>query len=243
MTRALDILQAVATSERPLTPAELGEILGIPKATVHRLCSVLEERRMVESRINGRGLLPGKSLYQMSLGALSSAAFTAQRHAILTALSARIGETCNISIPAGSSMRYFDRVETHWPMRIQLPVGSLVPVYCTAAGKIYLSSLSKPGQRRILESLELERFTTNTIVDVDELLDELARSGERGYAQDNEEWLDGMVALAVPLNDTQGQVYGTLSFNAPSMRINIHEAHQYLEALQSAATELDAIAT
>ncbi len=128
-------------------------------------------------------------------------------------------------------------------MRIQLPVGSLVPLHCTAAGKTYLSSLSKADQRRILESLELKRFTSNTLVNVDELLEELARTAERGFAQDDEEWLDGMVALAVPLNDTEGQVYGTLSFNAPSMRINIHEAQQYLEALQSAAAELDSIST
>lgn len=231
----------VSTAERPLTPAELGEKLGIPKATVHRLCAGLEERGLVESRMNGRGLLPGREMYRMSLGVLSSTAFKAQRRAILSSLSARIGETCNISIPQDNAMIYFDRVETHWPVRIQLPIGSRVPLHCTSAGKMYLSTLPKPKQRRILESLDLEKYTEKTLTDVDSLMDELAKTADRGYAQDDEEWLEGMIALAVPLNDADGRAYATVSFNAPAMRIGLDESHQYLDALRSAAAELDGI--
>ncbi len=241
VARSLAILQLVATAERPLTPAELGEKLGIPKATAHRLCAGLEERGLVESRINGRGLLPGRELYRMSLGVLGSSAFKVPRHAILSALSARIGETCNISIPDGSSMRYFDRVETHWPVRIQLPIGSRVPLYCTSAGKMYLSTLGKAKQRQILESLDLKKHTQKTLTDVDTLMQELATTAQRGYAQDDEEWLEGMVALAVPLSDGAGRVYATLSFNAPAMRISLDDLHQYLDTLRSAAAELDSI--
>ncbi len=243
VARTLDILQMVATSERPLTPAELGEKLAIPKATVHRLCAGLEERGLVESRINGRGLLPSRELYRMSVGVLGSSAFKLQRHAILSALSARIGETCNVSLPDGSSMIYFDRVETHWPVRIQLPIGSRVPLHCSASGKMYLSTLTRPQQRQILESLNLEKHTANTLLDVDLLMQELAETAERGYARDNEEFLDGMVALAVPLTDAGMRVYGTLSFNAPAMRISLDDSHQYLDNLRAAAAELDAISS
>lgn len=241
VARSLDILQLVATAERPLTPAEMGEKLGIPKATVHRLCAGLEERGLVESRINGRGLLPGREMYRMSLGVLGSSAFKVQRHAVLSSLSERIGETCNISVPEGSTMLYFDRVETHWPVRIQLPIGSRVPLHCTSAGKMYLSTLPGVKQRQVLESLNLKRYTQKTVTDVDTLMAELAATAERGYAQDDEEWLEGMVALAVPLSDPAGRVYATLSFNAPAMRTSLAESHQYLDALRSAAAELDEI--
>lgn len=243
VTRALDILEAVAIAERPLTPSELCEQLGIPKATVHRLCSGMEERGLLESRINGRGLLPGKNLYRLALGVLASAPFRAQRHAVLTALSETIGETCNISIPEGSTMIYFDRVETHWPVRVQLPVGSRVPVYCTASGKMYLSGLPAAKQRRILTSLTLEKHTANTLTDVDAAMNELAATAARGYSLDNEEYLEGMIALAVPLKDASGQPFATLSFHAPSMRVDFSEAEQYLGALQSAAAELEAISS
>lgn len=241
VTRVLDILDAVATADRPVTPSELCEQLGIPKATVHRLCTSLEDRGLLESRMNGRGLLPGQALHRLALGVLASSAFRAQRHAVLTALSENIGETCNIAIPDGSSMTYFDRVETHWPVRVQLPVGCQVPVHCTAAGKMYLSSLSGAKQRRILESLPLDQRTPNTVVDPEKLLVELAETAERGFSKDNEEYIEGMVALAVPLTEESGRIYATLSFHAPCMRIGFTDTEDYLPALQSAAHELMAI--
>ena len=79
------------------------------------------------------------------------------------------------------------------------------------------------------------------IRDSDTLMQELATTAQRGYAQDDEEWLEGMVALAVPLSDGAGRVYATLSFNAPAMRISLDDLHQYLDTLRSAAAELDSI--
>ena len=63
------------------------------------------------------------------------------RQTVLNALAEDVGETCNIAMPERHAMVYLDRVETKWPLRIQLPVGTEVPFHCTASGKMYLSSL------------------------------------------------------------------------------------------------------
>ncbi|MFT6639729.1 MAG: IclR family acetate operon transcriptional repressor [Flavobacteriaceae bacterium] len=68
------------------------------------------------------------------MGVLSAAPFQAQRRTILSTLSQDIGETCNIAVPDGAEMIYFDRAETHWPVRVNLKVGSRVPAYATAGG-------------------------------------------------------------------------------------------------------------
>lgn len=239
VARILDILEAVAAAERPITPAELTVQLDIPKATVHRLCISLEEQGFLQSPITGRGLLPGKRFNKVAMGVLASAPFWAQRHAILTHLSAEIGETCNISVPDGSAMIYFDRAETHWPVRIQLNIGSRVPIYSTAAGKMYLSTLPVAKQQRILDNTHLVANTPTTFVTVEELMAELALTRERGYALDNEEYIEGMVGIAVPLSNTQGRLYATLSVHAPCMRITLDDMPEHLPKLQRAADELE----
>ena len=240
-SRSLDIIEAVAMAERPLTPAELCAKLGLPKATVHRLCAALEQRGLLEASINGRGLLPGRGLYRLATGVFASTPFQAERHVILQALSTELGETCNISVPGDTHMLYIDRAETHWPVRVQLPVGSRVPFFCTASGRMYLSSLSTGQQRRILTHLPIEKLTNNTLTDIDELLSELTLTAERGFSLDNEEYMQGMVALAVPVTDASGQLYATLSCHAPCMRVTLTELQSNLSALQSAASELEKI--
>lgn len=241
VTRVLDILNAVAAADRPLSPTEIAESLAIPKASVHRLCNSLETHGYLQTRLSGRGLQAGHRLNRLALGVLSAAPFQAQRRTILSELSQEIGETCNISVPDGSEMIYFDRAETHWPVRINLQIGSRVPVYATAGGKMYLSSLSESRRDRIIQNTRLRRYTANTVLSHSALREELIATAARGYALDNEEYIEGMVAMAVPVCDQQGRLYATLSFHAPCMRLPFSAVSDYLPQLRAASEQLSAL--
>jgi DNA-binding IclR family transcriptional regulator len=119
--RVLSILETVAKSSTPMTATEINTKLKLPKPTIHRLCTMLENEGYLQPRLDGRGFLPGRRLSTMAMGIFSNNDhWRTERHGILQRLSEEVGETCNISIPDGSQMVYFDRVETHWPLRIQL---------------------------------------------------------------------------------------------------------------------------
>ena len=177
----------------------------------------------------------------MALGILASAPIQAQRRAILKTLSEDIGETCNISVPDGNEMIYFDRAETHWPVRVNLQIGSRVPACTTAGGKMYLSSLDEVRRERVIKNTRLRRFTANTLVSQSALLEELNMTAERGFATDNEEYIDGMVALAVPVRNSAGRLYATLSFHAPCMRVPFTAVQDFLSPIQAASRELSAL--
>ncbi len=241
VNRIIDILEAVAMAERPLTPTDLAAELDIPKASLHRLCAALEQHGFLQTRMNQRGLQPGLRFRKVALGVLASAPFQAQRQAILLNLSQEIGETCNIAVPDGAEMIYFDRVETHWPVRIQLQIGSRVPVYATASGKMFLSTLPPRKRERIVQNTKLKPCTDNTIMDEQALLEELELTANRGYATDNEEFIEGMVALAVPIVDDTNRLYATLSFNAPCMRVPFDQVTDHLPAIRLASEQLSAL--
>ncbi len=238
VNRVLDILEMVAASERPLSPTELAVQLNIPKASLHRLVGALEQQGYLQTRMNQRGLQPGHRLQRVAMGVLAGAPMQAQRRAILGALSDEIGETCNIAVPDGAEMIYFDRAETHWPVRVQLQIGSRVPAVTTAGGKMYLSSLSRSKRETLINNVKLVSYTANTVLDTQVLLAELDATAERGYALDNEEYIDGMVALAVPITDNDNRLYATLSFHAPCMRIPFAAVTDFLPQIRSASDKL-----
>ncbi|WP_112322897.1 IclR family transcriptional regulator [Oceanibium sediminis] len=236
--RLLAVIEQIALAGVPLTPTEVNATIGLPKPTIHRLFNTLEEEGFVQRDLNGRTYSPGPRLRQLAGGIMSSLRIRTARQAILKRLSREIGETCNIAYPDRDAMTYLDRVETEWPLRIQLPIGTQVPFYCTASGKMYLSSLARNHLQKYVAATELERRTPNTITDPDALLEEIREVRARGYALDREEFMEDMIALAVPVLHTNGRLMATLSFHAPTQRFDVKKALGCLQALRDAGREL-----
>jgi IclR family acetate operon transcriptional repressor len=172
---------------------------------------------------------------------MSSEHLRTARLTILRGVAEQIGETCNLATPDREGMTYLDRVETEWPLRIQLPIGSQVPFHCTASGKMYLSTLRPHVLRSILSARPLERRTSGTLTDIDKIWAELELTRQRGYSTDNEEFMDGMTAVAVPVLDGQGKLLATLSAHAPMQRRSMVELKVFLPALRQGASDLTAL--
>ncbi|MBL4670958.1 MAG: IclR family transcriptional regulator [Arenicella sp.] len=237
--RVLSILEVVAKSSTPMTATEINTKLKLPKPTIHRLCTMLESEGYLQPRLDGRGFLPGRRLSTMAMGIFSNNDhWRTERHGILKRLSKEVGETCNISIPDGSQMMYFDRVETHWPLRIQLKENDRVPIHCTASGKLFLNNLPSVKRSRLLAKIHLEQFTKNTLTDIDKLKGELKRLAPQDIGIDNEEFMQGMVAVAVPLRSDEGVFYGALAMHAPSARMSLSDAISQIPKLKVAAVDL-----
>ena len=96
--RVLDILDTVAASTKPLSATEINEALDLPKATAHGFAP--GSRRGVPAQENRRENLSARqSPFRRCCRSLASSRFGATRRAILTELSEKVGETCNIAYP------------------------------------------------------------------------------------------------------------------------------------------------
>ena len=240
--RLLAVLEAVAEAETALTAAEVGRRIGLPKPTAHRLCQTLIDEGFIVRAGDGKRLAPGRRARIMSNGLLHSSIQHTARRQILMRVSRVAGETVNFAAPRDEGMTYIDRVETDWPFRIQLPVGTHVPFHCTASGKTYLASLPEPERRRFVMSLDLSGNTPKTIVSHERLLDELGKTAERGYALDDEELYEGMIAISVPVRDEAGRFAAALAVHGPVQRLDFDIALSHLEMMKAAAAELAELA-
>ena len=237
--RLLVLLEEVARIGTPVTPTVLGEALGLPKPTIHRLLVTAEAEGFLQRHIDGRSYGPGRRMRRLSINTLSSSRVRTERLRILRGLAEAVGETCNLAAPGRDGMVYIDRVETHWPLRIQLPIGTQVPFYCTASGKMYLSSLRADKLDRYLMTTPLEARTGATMTEPEQLKEELALTRERGYSSDDQEFMDGMTAIAVPIRSVEGRLLSTLSIHSPIQRASQESLVIHLATLQDAARQLE----
>ncbi|MBT8460166.1 MAG: IclR family transcriptional regulator [Boseongicola sp.] len=240
--RLLLLIEEVAKKGVPVSPAALSEALNLPKATVHRLLTTAEGEGYLQRDVDGRSYGPGQRLRTIAANTMSSQRVRTERLMIMRGLAEDVGETCNLAAPERNGMVYLDRVETKWPLRIQLPVGTHVPFHCTASGKLYLSSLRSDKLERLLGGLDFERFTDRTFTSPDALLKELAEIRARGYSTDNEEFMDGMAAVAAPIRDNQKRFLTAIAIHAPVQRLGIDELIDNLPRVQKAAHQLEIIA-
>ena len=236
--KAVAILEAMATARRPLGVTELGVLLGLPKPTAHRIVRMLESEGLLQREPGSRRYVPGVRTVQLGFGIVAASMLRAPRHAILEALSQQIGETCNFGVMSGSHAVYLDRVESAWPFGLRFEPGSRVPLHCTSMGKLFLSQL--PAQRRslLLNSIPLYRYTETTMTDPVRLEIELEKIRSMQVSIDNQEFLAGVVCVAVPINDPSGQPVAAIAVSAPLARMSVQQGLQHVPLLQAAAKKL-----
>ena len=229
--RALGLLEAVASAGRPTTLKELEAICGLPAATTFRLCGLLLDQGYLIRDADPRRFSVGPRLMRLGLEIVRAAGPANARRKILSELVEAIGETCNLTCPSRGEVLYLDRVETKWPLRMALEPGSRVPIHCTASGKLFLAHMPDAQRDRLLAEATFERHAPGTLMSAKALLQDLGRIVRRGYSTDNEEFLAGLVAVAVPVRDRQGRVVAAVACHAPEARMSLTKLVQRLSLI------------
>ena len=189
-----------------------------------------------------RRLIVGPKLTNLAFGALSSSMRHDMPHVVLQRLVHTLNETCNIGTLLNGEVIYLDRVEAeHWPLRLHYTIGSRVPLHCSAIGKLFLARATSLRRRRLLQSLELRRFTASTITDSARLDAELRQIRKEQVSFDREEYLVGVICMAVPVIGKNGEMLAALAIQAPEARMNVQMARRHLPALRNAAAKLAGI--
>lgn len=241
--RSISVLEQLAAAGQPFSLSQLSARLHIPKATLMRLIESLEAQgyvtHMPDSRGADRAIALGPRATQLALTTLANNTFTRACRSLLRSLVDVLGETCNLTALDGDKVLYIERVETTEPLRLHMQPGMRVPLHCTASGKLFLSQMPAAERRVVLTRLALKRMTYRTLTDLNLLEAELDRLAARGIGIDNEEFVRGMVAVAVPVQDTTGaHLLAALAIHAPTARANLNDLLEAVPRLKEAALKI-----
>jgi IclR family acetate operon transcriptional repressor len=239
--RLFALLEVVASKDQFFSLQSLVEETNIPKPTLHRMLQQLESAGLLARGADNRQYGTGVRLRKLAENLLLNDTFHGARHGVLRALVNEVGESCNLTALSGSEVMYLDRVETPAPLRFYLHSGSRVPVHCSASGKIFLAGMTPAQRQRLLAHAPLEAFTPKTLTDLDALEEEIRRVKRQGFALDNEEFLPGLLCVAVLVPSANGRSNLCVAAQAPIMRLGPDKALNLLPALQRAADALSRI--
>lgn len=95
-------------------------------------------------------------------------------------------------------------------LTIELSVGSRIPAFSTAQGRVLLAGLSPQQWEREVAGLELTRFTPHTVDNVDDLTKRIETVRRTGYALNDQETTNGVRSVAVPIQDIDGRTVAAL---------------------------------
>ncbi len=233
--KGMAVLSAILRAAKPPSLSDLADATLLPRPTVFRLVKQLEETKLVTRAADGVTYVPGPSLMTLASDALTSFAQTAPVYAILRGLVHDVGESCNVGVLDRDGVVYIERVECDWPLRLQIGIGSRVPLHATAIGKLMMAHMPSRTRKRLFASGERERFTENTITDPKSLEIQFKQIRRQGYASNDQENTIGLIGLAVPIYDTRGKVVAGLSLHAPLARMTVQTAVENLPRFRAAA--------
>jgi len=92
-------------------------------------------------------------------------------------------------------------------------------MHCIAGGKALLAELEDDEVDCIINQWGLPRRTENTVTSREALLENLEQIRKRGVALSDEEYADGLRAVARRVLNPDGSVLGALAVSAPKYRM------------------------
>lgn len=237
--RLLELLETLACQARAFSLADAVAATGWPKPSVHRMLAQLEEGGWLAREPDGRRYALTSRLLGLAENALATSSQLGVRHAVLRQLVADIGESCNLTALSGAEVVYLDRVESAFPLRMELRPGTRVPLHCSASGKLFLAHLTAQRRQALLDGLPLARHTPQTLTSREALERELEQIRRDGHAVDAEEYVQGLVCVAVPVcAPGQRNVRCAVALQAPAARMPLARALQQVGRLAEAAQAL-----
>jgi IclR family transcriptional regulator, KDG regulon repressor len=219
---------------------DLARSTGLAKATVYRFLLTLKALGYVRRDEGDRWYLTLK-LFSVGSRALDHIELPAVSKPVAENLSASLGETVHLGILDDDEVLYVLKVESRCTIRMYSRVGKRIPLYCSAMGKVLFANLPVVGQKTLLGSIRMIRFTPNTLKDRKALEAELARVREAGFAVDAEEHEQGITCIAAPIRDSTGSVTAALSVSWPVFRFEAAQKESYIRSIRKAAAEISSI--
>ncbi|XHS79243.1 IclR family transcriptional regulator [Burkholderiaceae bacterium UC74_6] len=237
--RLFELLELLATQGRPQSLAELQALAPWPKPTLHRMLRQLEAGALLQREPDGRRYSLAARALRLAESALAASSVQGVRHAVLRALVADIGESVNLTAMSGAEVIYLDRVETAFPLRMDLRPGTRVPLHASASGKLFLAFMPTRQRETLLAGLSLSRHTSTTLSTREALDKELERVRREDLAVDAEEFVDGLVCVAVPVRSPGGRaVRCAIAVQAPAARLSLAQALALVPRLRTSAAAI-----
>jgi DNA-binding IclR family transcriptional regulator len=213
--RAFAVLRSLTSGPAGVT--QLAEQVELPKSTVSRLLSTLEELGVVEQITAGGNYRIGPGLIEIATAVMPGRSLVAGARPHLVELARRTGEAAGLSVPDGRMAHYVDQADSDNQVQVRDWTGERIVMHAVSSGLVFLAWAEPAFVDAYLKG-PLQAFTSRTITDPATLRRRLAEIREAGYAWVFEEFSDGANSVAAPIRNQRGDVIAAIHSHGPAHR-------------------------
>ncbi len=228
LEKGLAVLRAFDARRRTMTLGDVAEATGITKSSAQRMVYTLERLGYVRKHPQTRRYQLTPRVMEIGFNYLAADTLIDVANPFLSELATRTGETVNLTEPDGCDMVYVARFVSHKFIPIHMPIGSRIPMYCTASGRAVLSAMTDEAVQAVLAASSLVAHTPHTLTAPAAILEAVARTRGRGYAVNCEELFLGDMTIGAPVLGSQGTALAAVHVVAPTSRWAADEAERQL---------------
>ena len=241
VAKALMILNVLAEHQREMSLGDISKEMQMAKSTAYGLLATLRDFGYIDqSPLDGKYRL-GIRLFEVGNIVANSWDVRQVAAPFIQTLVDELGETVHLVVLDKGEVLYIDKRESaKLSLRIVSQVGTRLPTHCTGVGKVFLANLSIDEVRRLIATKGLARYTKNTITDLSRLEEELDLVRRQGYATDNEEIMESLRCVAVPLLDHTGKVCAAISVSGPVSRFDGEQLESIVNLIVHIGQEISA---
>ncbi|MFM0186378.1 IclR family transcriptional regulator [Paraburkholderia nemoris] len=228
LEKGIAVLRAFSAQRRTMSLPEVAEATSITKSSAQRMIYTLEKLGYVRKHPRTKRYQLTPRVVQIGFNYLAADTLIDVANPFLSELTNVTGETTSLTEPDGAEMLYVARFVCMKFVPIHMPIGSRIPMYCTASGRAYLSALPDDEVRTLLEANDRVAHTQYTVTDIGEIEALLGEARRRGYTSNREELFIGDMTIAAPVLDGERRPVASVHVVAPTSRWTLADAEQRL---------------
>lgn len=236
--RAIAILDLFDNEHPELGVREIARQVDYHPSTVGRILVTLTSLGILSRDKSNHRYKMGSKVLKWGAVYLGNLNLQAITRPYMEELRLKTNETVSLYVPSGNERVLIERLESTHFVRIVAQVGQRMPLYAGASGKVFLSFLPREKRENILKNLQIERLTSQTIVDIGDLQKEIRLIQELGYAVSRGERVEGAYSVSAPLFDFRNQVVGAISISGPTNRFSDEKIIEYSGLLVKATNQI-----
>jgi len=238
ITRAFDILEAIAERERGMTTSEVSRRLGIPKSSASYILHTLEQRGYLKRQATTRRYQLSLKILNITRHLLADLDIRELARPTLRELVEQSGLTAHLAVLDQGEAVYIEKIEAPGFVRMNTWIGRRLPVHSTSVGKALVAYLDEATVKALIKERGLRKQTPKTIASCAEFMHELARVREHGFAIDDEENSLGVRCVAAPVFDAAGCVVASIGVTGTTTQNDLRRLPRTATLVKEAARKL-----
>jgi DNA-binding IclR family transcriptional regulator len=235
---ALDVIDCLNNHTKFYRASEIARKLRVNRTRVFRILKTLEARGYVDYDPDTQGYRLGVKFLHIGENVRERLDLRREAESILVELARHTGDSAHLLILQGERAVTIDRRQGENRLQVASPIGQSLPLYIGASPKILLAYLPEAERERIIQSIEFESFTENTITDSNELQHCLEEIRQQGYAVDEEDYERGVYAIGAPVRDDTGRVIAGITITTPGSRYSSERSKELIALVVEAGQKL-----